>query len=370
MKRINRRLAALSRRLDSLWWLIARLLRLPRAGTAAPRSILLVDLHLIGDIVMLVPLLRVIRRCHPQARIGLLAGPWAEQLLRDTALVDDYIALTAYWVRPGPRIAGLAAVGRALRQCRRSYWDWGIDVRGDVRNILLLACARAARRIAYDFTGGSALLTDVVPDDGALRHIIEHHIALARYLGLEMQPEERIPWLPPPADGSPHSAGRTFGFHFGASQVLRRMPAAAAAELVETVAAAAPVNIVLVDSPDTEALNTALLAQLSADCASRVQRWNGSLRELMALLVRLERFYAMDSGPAHIAAALGVDTTVFFGPNLADAVRPWGARVTVLEDAALPCRPCDHLHCTNPRVQACLIEAVGLVRLPPGSTPP
>jgi len=317
-----------------------------------------------------VPLLRVIRRCHPQARIGLVAGPWAEQLLRDAGLVDEFIALQAYWVRRAPRMAGLAAVMRALRQCRRATWDWGIDARGDVRNILLLALAGARRRVAYDFTGGSALLTDIVPDDGAFRHIIEHHVALARYLGMEMLADERIPRLLPPAGASPSATGRRLGFHFGASQPLRRMPAASAADLVERAAGGEPCAVVLVDGPDTEALNSAVIAQLSAGCANRVQRWSGDLRALMALLAGLQRFYAMDSGPAHIAAALGVDTTVFFGPNLADAASPWGQRVTVLEDAALVCRPCDHVHCTNPRAQACLIEAVQLVRLPPGSTPP
>ena len=362
MKLVNPRLAALSRRLDPIWWLLARLLVLPRGkSNQPPRSILLVDLHLLGDIVMLVPLLRVLRRCQPQAHLGLVAGPWAQDLLRDTGLVDEYLPLQAFWVRRGPRLAGLRAVWQTIARCRTREWDWGIDVRGDVRNILILALARAQRRIAYDFTGGAALLTDVVPDDGQLRHIIEHHRELVRYLGMEMLAQEAIPILP--RLNSPIlPGGRQIGFHFGASMPLRRMPVGAAVALITPYAALADVRVVMIDTPDTEVLNSSVIAHLDEDSVARVQRWCGSLEELMKLLCGLERFYAMDSGPAHIAAALGVNTTVFFGPNLPVAVRPFGAQVRIAEPADLYCRPCDHHNCVNARPQACLVEAVATLR--------
>src|SRR6202011_4879186 len=99
MKHHNERLAAWSRRLDPVWWLAARALRVSRAADApaAPGSILLVELHLLGDMVMLIPLLRVIRRCHPCAHIGLMAGPWARDVLGETGLVDEFIDLRAPW---------------------------------------------------------------------------------------------------------------------------------------------------------------------------------------------------------------------------------------------------------------------------------
>jgi ADP-heptose:LPS heptosyltransferase len=69
----------------------------------------------------------------------------------------------------------------------------------------------------------------------------------------------------------------------------------------------------------------------------------------------------MDSGPAHLAASLGIDTTVFFGPHLSLAVRPMGRKVTVIEREDLPCRPCDQHRCTNATYQKCLTEVVGLL---------
>jgi ADP-heptose:LPS heptosyltransferase len=370
LKQQNHRLASLSRRLDPLWWLIARLLRLRRFGAvpAAPRSILVVDLHLLGDAVMLVPLLRVIRRCHPNAHLGLMAGPWAREILADTGLVDEFITLRAPWVAKGQGAAGIVGLVRAIRTSRLRPWDWGIDVRGDVRNVLLLALARARRRVAYDFTGGTALMTDVVPDDGVLRHIIDHHAVLARYLGMPMTAEECIPTLGSPAGNGSRTHGsptpgskRRIGFHFGASMLLRRMPLEEACALILAFQDRQDAHLILVDAPEVRALNSAVLGRLAASYASRIERWQGSLRELMAFLRTLDEFYAMDSGPAHLAAALGTDTTVFFGPNLSLAVRPMGRRVTVIEREDMPCRPCDQRNCTNPHYQECLTRVVSLL---------
>jgi ADP-heptose:LPS heptosyltransferase len=364
VKHHNESLHALSRHLDPLWWLIARLLRLGRfgAGPTAPQSILLVDLHLLGDLVMLVPLLRVIRRFHPKAQIGLMAGPWGRTILTDSGLVDEFITLRAPWVTKGQGTAGMRGLLRAIRASRRRTWDWGIDVRGDVRNALLLAFARAKRRVAYNFSGGAALLTDVVPDDGVLRHIIDHHATLAEYLCMPMTGEERIPALGNSGKISSKTQGsRLIGFHFGASMVLRRMPLEEACSLILSFRDQQDTRLILVDAPEIRHLNSALLGRLPANCAARIERWEGTLSELMTFLKTLDKFYAMDSGPAHLAAALGIDTTVFFGPHLSLAVRPTGRNVTVVERADVPCRPCDQHRCTNVKHQECLSQVVRLL---------
>jgi heptosyltransferase-2 len=315
-----------------------------------------VDLHLLGDVIMLIPLLRVVRRFHPNAHLALLCGPWGRDILANTGLVDEFITLRAPWVSKGQGMTGFTGVLRTIRALRAQTWDWGIEVRGDVRNILLLALAHARRRVAYDFTGGSALLTDVVPDDGALRHIIDHHATLASYLDMPMTSQERIPALgfPQKISGRTRAIPGLVGFHFGASMVLRRMPLEEACALVLSVQDEEHARLVLVDAPDTVSFNSALLERLPAASAAKIERWQGKLAELVEFLQTLDMFYAMDSGPAHLASAMGIDTTVFFGPNLSRVVRPLGPNVTVVERGDVPCRPCDQRRCTNIRHQECL----------------
>jgi ADP-heptose:LPS heptosyltransferase len=223
---------------------------------------------------------------------------------------------------------------------------------------LLLALARAKRRIAYDFSGGAALLTDVVPDDGSLRHIIDHHATIAGYLCMPMKAEERIPVLAFGEETRAHaSSAPLIGFHFGASMRLRRMPVEEAYALLLSFAGENS-RLILVDAPDTRALNSTLLERLPASYSGRVRRWEGDLRELAQMLRTLDKFYAMDSGPAHLAGALGIDTTVFFGPQLSRGVRPMGRKISIVEREDVACRPCDQQRCTNAHHQECLTQLV------------
>jgi ADP-heptose:LPS heptosyltransferase len=365
LKHHNDTLHALSRGLDGVWWLTARLLRLDDLGRSIrmPASILIVDLHLLGDIVMLVPLLRVIRRYHPNAHLGLMAGPWARTILEESGLVDEFITLQAPWICKDYGRAAIRGLVSALRAARSRTWDWGIDVRGDTRNSMLLALAQAKRRVAYTFAGGAALLTDVVPDDGVLRHIIDHHAGIAAQLGMEMTTAERVPTLAAPRVAS--QGPRRIGFHFGASMPLRRMPVEEARDLLLRFRAQKDICVILVDAPDVRDLNSAVIQCLPAAFASRIERWQGSLSDLIEFLKGLDRFHAMDSGPAHLAAALGVATVVFFGPHLSHAVRPTGRQVTIIERDDVPCRPCGQRRCTNPRYQECLTNVVRLLPYPP-----
>ncbi len=261
---------------------------------------------------------------------------------------------------------GIKNLFQAIVDSRRGSWDWGIDVRGDVRNAMLLALARARRRVAYDFSGGAALLTDVVPDDGVLRHIIDHHAGIAATLGMEMTADERIPSLISHRDTTPSApwpaarAVRRVGVHFGASLALRRMPAQEGCDLLARLQEQD--QIILVDAPEVRGLNSEVLGRLGTTRSVRVQRWEGSLGDFIQFLQTLDHFYAMDSGPAHLAAAVGVETTVFFGPHLPFAVRPMGSHVSVIERDDLGCRPCDQHRCTNPRYQDCLTQVVRLLK--------
>jgi heptosyltransferase-1 len=99
-------------------------------------------------------------------------------------------------------------------------------------------------------------------------------------------------------------------------------------------------------------------ALLDLATSMRVEVWRGGLREFIVMVSRAERMYTMDSGPAHIAAALGRHTVVFFGPNVPAATAPRGIHVRVVEDVTVACRPCDQHHCTNAVNQACMRSLV------------
>src|SRR5690242_14665410 len=100
MKVMNPRLVRLSRRLDVLWNLWGWLSKSRSLPSGSPvRSMLIVDLHLVGDIVMLMPLLKAIRERYPSTHISLLAGPWAASVLAGSNTVDAIIPYVAPWAK-------------------------------------------------------------------------------------------------------------------------------------------------------------------------------------------------------------------------------------------------------------------------------
>jgi ADP-heptose:LPS heptosyltransferase len=138
------------------------------------------DFHLIGDIVLLTPLLKALRERYPDAHLCLVAGPWAAELLAGTDWVSVLEPFEAPWVKYGQGWRGLWRCLRLLWTLRKTHWDWGIEVRGDVRQIALMFFSGAKRRIGYAFTGGQQLLTDVVPDDVQQPHLLDHNRRIAR----------------------------------------------------------------------------------------------------------------------------------------------------------------------------------------------
>ena len=320
-------------------------------------SILVLDPHLVGDIVMLLPLLDALRRQFPQAHLALVAGPWCRPILQGTHAVDELFEFSAPWVKPQPCLRAVVSVFRLVATLRRRRWDLGIDVRGDIRHILLLLLAKCRRRVGFDLTGGAALLTTVVPDSGRLASILDHHERLATSIGafdgqtfvprmcLTEQEEQLAQHTPP-----------FIGFHFGASLPLRRLPIVEAVSLVETQADRTDLPLVVFGASDIADYVAELLQALPPVLRVRVQVWNGSLREFIVTASRARVMYTMDSGPAHITAALGPETIVFFGPNRSAYTAPRGANVHVVErQSPLPCQPCDQRRCIHPDTyQACL----------------
>jgi heptosyltransferase-1 len=362
MKVMNLGLVRRARLIDPLWGVLAFLRRLwqpaPRpAAPGAPLAILVLDLHLIGDAVMLLPFLAALRRRHTDARITVVSGPWNRPVLAGEASLNQVIEFTAPWVKGQGLRASWSAARGLVRKLRDQRWDIGIDMRGDIRNILILYFANCVQRVGFDFTGGTRLLTRAVPDDGRLASLLDHHERLAACLDAF----DGRPFVPrlalTAAERTTAGAIAPFvGFHFGASLPLRRLPIDEAADLVARCLAERDEPALVFSAPDLEDYVDDLLATLDPALRARVEVWRGDLRGFIVTASRARLLYTMDSGPAHLAAATGCPTVALFGPNRAAYSAPRGPNVMCVEsDPPLPCQPCDQHRCVHPKLpQSCL----------------
>ena len=147
----------------------------PRTSTGAaapPRRILLLRLERVGDLVMVLDAIAMVRGLAPEAAIDLVVGSWNRSL---AGLIPDVQVETLdvpWMAREGAGLPWTQLVQRA-RAWRRNDYDLAINFEPDIRSNLLMAVSGARRRAGFVSGGGGAVLTDAIaPDPHA--HIAEN----------------------------------------------------------------------------------------------------------------------------------------------------------------------------------------------------
>ena len=145
-----------------------RMLRWPRtppaASVAIPRRILLLRLERVGDLLMVLDAIAMIRAAAPDAAIDLIVGSWNASL---AALIPGVHieTLDVPWMAREKHGLSWPALVRRARAWRQRDYDLAINFEADIRSNLLLALSGARRRVGFVSGGGGAVLTDAIAPD-------------------------------------------------------------------------------------------------------------------------------------------------------------------------------------------------------------
>lgn len=280
------------------------------------RNILVIEAWQIGDVVLTTPFLAALRGCFPDASVTLLAKPHASELLANTELVDDVLVFELPWTRPSRKYDPSAYDSRALstliRALRARRFDLCFDARMDIRSNVLSWLSGARRRVGFRYGGADWLLTDAVTVDPLAAHKVDDWFSLLAPVGC--RPPTRIRCLlkttaeeqsrAEAALQTARAAGSALiGIHPGASHTGKRWPLRNFAALAELLLERGNSIIVFADEHGFGSE----LAGIPGVIVSRTP-----LRPMMALIEKCDVFVCNDSGPMHIAAALGVRTVAIF----------------------------------------------------------
>jgi ADP-heptose:LPS heptosyltransferase len=325
---------------------------------AGVRRVAVLRLDHLGDLLLSFPALEALRSALPQARIDLFVGPWCLELARLCPSVDSVQALPAEWFqRPGRQAWPWASLWRSARALRRGGYDLGVDLRGELRHALLLRLAGIPQRLGALQTAGSFLLTQSLPP--AQGHEAQRAYSLLREAGLPglraRAPQARLD--PGPAARARARArlkawGLKPGFlavHPFAGSPSRRWPREHWRDLLGRLPGRG--RVLLLGSADEAA---ALRDLLPAGARGRYVGGAGDLgvAELAAVLQQAGLLLGLNSGPGHLAAAVGTPVlSLFSAANDPARWAPRGPGVRVLMERA-PCGPCELAEC--PLGNACL----------------
>ena len=333
-------------------------------------NILIVKLSALGDVVHTLPALNALRRHYPKAHISWIVEAIARDIVEghpalDRALVwrrRDFEAA----LKSGRWLTAWRIFAELRRQVRQFPCDLVIDFQGLLKSGLWVGVARGGRKVGFGpglerSEGGHFFLNERVPAISMDIHALERSLKLLEAAGIPRGP---IEYKFPINEAARAQVATLLSRHgiaptdrLVAIHPMTRWPtklwfddrfAAVADELLRR-----GTKIIFTGSPaDAPALDV-----IAARMKSPMIRTHGAggLQALAALHERAQVVVSTDTGPMHIAAAVGTPVVAIFGPTSPQRTGPYGERHIVLQ-ADVPCSPCLSKQCIAREVEtmACM----------------
>jgi len=304
--------------------------RSPRVG---PRF-LLVRLGSLGDVIHAIPAAAALRAFSPDAQIDWLVDPHYAGVVRMVRSVDGTIPVDPR----GPKGELLATI-RALRARR---YDAAFDVQGLIKSAVLTRLAGARRTFGLPRQHlrerlAGLFYTDA-PDLGGAVHVVHKALTMIAAVGVEPSPPAfplDLPLSPPAAQVSTRHPGGFALLNPGGAWPNKQWPAERFGELARRIRAAHGLPSVVIWGPGEEA--QAALAVAASQGAAELSPPT-RIADLFALSKAARVVVSGDTGPLHIAGAVGAPLVALFGPTIAERNGPWvPADVVVARTAQCVC---------------------------------
>jgi len=303
---------------------------------AAIRRILIINLAFIGDVLISTPVARALRQTYPHAVIDMLVIPLAAPVARGNPYVDH---VWEYDKRGRDKKLGVL---RLIRQLRAERYDLAVATNFAARGAMLAWACGIRYRVGYDAQHAGCFLTHtssaVRPD---IRHEAENYLNVLKPLGIHtadtsltlavkaedvLTLHKKVAWnaakplmIICPVGSYAQKSWSTSGF----VELVRQMEPWAECYLIGARS----------DEAKLEEINNA-----AGDIAG-VLAGTLTLGELAALLAEARLLVTVDTGPMHIANAVGTPVVALFGPTDPRVWGPRGPKDIILQQP-VDCAPC------------------------------
>jgi lipopolysaccharide heptosyltransferase II len=293
--------------------------------------VLIIRAGAIGDTLMATPLVRAVRRTYPQCDLVFLCSAAALDVVRFNLHIDEVIPVAQ---RHLP--AWLSSEKKSIhRKLRALDLDWALVLESHPSFVDLARQGGARRIIAYSGDENAQGFEPARFDPR--KHSIENHLELARPLGLRPdglqmelnnQPETIKNLARRLEMASVKGTDCLVGVHAGwggrtrtpDQTRLRSWPPDRFAEVVRWLVKERGARVALTGSAADRPLTTYIARTADVECLDLAGEL--SLLELAALIRRMNAYLTVDSGPAHMAAALGTSLVTLWGPGIFEQTAP------------------------------------------------
>ena len=289
-----------------------------------PLKILIVRLSSLGDIVHGLPVAAALRRALPDACIDWLVEKRFAGIVELSSPVDHVVPLDL--MNP----LGSANTFNVVGRLRSAHYDWAIDIQGLVKSAVFAKSSGARRVIGFHKDhlrdkSASRFYSELY-DPSPYTHVIEKNMGLLKAIGFKDNPTEFPMNVPPASTLSNQNSG--FGIiHIGGSKKKKIWSAIRMGKVAFELFNHYRITPLIVHGPGEDAIAKAAVYESRG--TARVTP-TSSLQELVRTISGARIFIGGDSGPIHIAAALGIAVVGIYGPTNPARNGPWNQSHSVV----------------------------------------
>jgi heptosyltransferase-1 len=307
-----------------------------------PRNILVIDFGQLGDVVLSLPALAAIRKKFPRAQITVAVGKPGAEVVGLSGFADQTYVVDRVALRDGFKPLSVLRVFQIVKEIRTKKFDFVIDLHSLSETNLLGFLSGASKRL-YSRRPGRSLdyLANFRPKppvetDHRKRHLIDRYLDVLR--PLEIENAERVPRLKTrPVDAvafektlvkaKADSRVPLVGLFPGAGHPSRRWPLEQFASLADYLIRNDGVKVLVFLGPEEQSLRSEIARPFPSSTVIVQQL---SIPQLAAAQARLAAFVSNDTGPMHIASAVGTPVVLLLDRRAPDSYLPQGDRHRVI----------------------------------------
>jgi len=307
--------------------------------------ILVVGVNWLGDSLLTTPAFKALKKKFPGSYLGVMVVERVREVFDGNPYIDEVIIFDEKGQQKG-----FFVKLKFIQLLRKKKFDTVFLIHRSFTRALICFLAGIKLRIGYWRLKNFFILNKMIEPSKGLLHRQDYYLYLFEKSGIVV--EDRVPIFFIPEDVRDkirkdlEQVKKEHAFLIGinpaANWALKRWPGKYFAGLADSLVKDFNAAIIFVG---TKAQRT-LIEEVKAKMSQNSFDFSGktSLKELGALMQNLKLFVSNDSGPAHLAASLGVNTLVIFGPTSVEATAPRGRAVKVVKkdvDCRIPCYKLD-----------------------------
>lgn len=305
--------------------------------------ILIIKLGAVGDVIHSLPVARTLRCAFPDCHLAWAVEEKAQAVLTGN---PDLSEILLFERRQIVKRSGLGVLSKWAGRLRAGRFDVVIDLHQLLKTGLMALASRAPRRIGFDKwrEGNRLFMTETIRPDPRHRHAVEKYLSLLSPLGIgeaAWKTEFPVSWLESEDQNAKafltqaklESENGLIAINPGGNWPSKRWAPERFAEVADELTKTIGAKILVLWGPGERPLAENIARSMTQPAVLSPPT---TLKGLGALLSRCRLLISGDSGPLHLAAALGRPTVALFGPSDPDRNGPYGNQARIIRSPVPP----------------------------------